>query len=224
MVRGRRTHTLAVLAAVALVGSGCARAPEGAAQAVAVRCPEGSDCYDPPRAIGDGGEVAFTAVDFAYPEVTGAASQGDITVFLDNEANGEHNIVFVGSNEGSEDPITAGGNETAEGVVNLFTGDYTYFCSIPGHRASGMEGVLTVYATPEEAAEAAAIESDTSGGDAANESTDVSDDAAERGTEAETESSDGSLEDPNADSEPGGTSNVDPDTIDETESETESDA
>lgn len=202
MLRGRHTRTLTVALVAALVGAGCARAPDGAAEAVKVRCPEGSDCYDPPKALGDGGTAVFSAVDFAFEELAGQVNQGDITVELDNNANGEHNIVFVGANEGSE-KIVAGGKSTAEGVVNLFAGDYVYFCDIPGHRASGMEGILTIYATPELAAENAPA--DPSGDVAANEDSDVSAEAGTLGTEAATESSDGSLEDPNADSEPGGT-------------------
>lgn len=197
MLRGRHTRTLTLALVVTLAGAGCARPPEGAAEAIKVRCPEGSDCYDPPKALGDGGMAVFESVDFAFTEVAGGVSQGDITVELDNLANGEHNIVFVGANTGSE-KIVAGGNSNAEGVVNLFTGDYTYFCDIPGHRASGMEGTLTVYATPELAAENAPA--DPSGGVAANEDTDVSNEAATLGTEAATESSDGSLEDPDNES------------------------
>lgn len=192
-MRGRSV-TLAALAALALLGTGCTRAPAGAPEAVNVRCPEGSDCYDPPRALGDGGTVEFVAVDFAFPEVRGAVSQGDITVILDNEANGEHNIIFEGANAGSDDVIVAGGLQTAEGVVNLFPGNYTYFCDIPGHRASGMEGSLEVFATAEQAAEASSdaplgpeepIEADTASDEPSDEPTEEETTAEATGTPSE---------------------------------------
>jgi len=28
--------------------------------------------------------------------------------------------------------------------VNVNAGEYTFYCSVPGHRAGGMEGTLTV--------------------------------------------------------------------------------
>lgn len=36
----------------------------------------------------------------------------------------------------------AGGSGT--GTLELETGEYTYFCTVPGHREQGMEGTLSV--------------------------------------------------------------------------------
>lgn len=148
MLRGRRS-LLSAAAVVALLGAACSNgvSSELAAAAV-VECPEGSDCYDPPRAPGDGGMMSVDAGDFFFDNFAGEVAEGDIAVQMVNVAPATtHNIVFEGANTGSDAPIEANGGGEAEGTVNLFVGEYTFYCSIPGHRASGMEGTLTV--TPE---------------------------------------------------------------------------
>ncbi len=145
MLRARRSLLIAV-AAVALSGAACSNgvSDELAGAAVEV-CPEGSDCYDPPRAPADGGMMSADAGDFYFDNFAGEVAEGDIAVTLHNVAPATtHNIVFEGANTGSDEPIEANGGEEAEGTVNLFAGEYVFYCSIPGHRASGMEGTLTV--------------------------------------------------------------------------------
>lgn len=147
MLRGS-PRLLLVAAALALSGAACSGGiPAGALEAERLACPEGSDCYDAPRAPGDGGMIAMDAGDFYYDSFEGEVAEGDIQVMLTNEAAGTHNIVFTGANEGSDAKIEANGGAEAEGVVNLFAGEYTFYCDIAGHRAAGMEGAITI--TPE---------------------------------------------------------------------------
>lgn len=146
-----RTLALSV-AALAMTLAACATVPEGAVEDAALECPSGSDCYDVPRALGDGGQMRAVATEFDFPEIEGTYWAGDIEVTLDNVGDAEHNIVFEGSNEGSSVPQAPPG-ESDTASVNLFEGEYVYYCSIPGHRAQGMEGTLTIYPTQDEAAE-----------------------------------------------------------------------
>jgi uncharacterized cupredoxin-like copper-binding protein len=40
--------------------------------------------------------------------------------------------------------LEAGSGSSATGKVDLKPGKYTFYCDIPGHRAAGMEGTITV--------------------------------------------------------------------------------
>ena len=40
--------------------------------------------------------------------------------------------------------LQANSGNSAQLKVNLKPGKYTFYCDIPGHRAAGMEGTLTV--------------------------------------------------------------------------------
>ena len=56
---------------------------------------------------------------------------------------GQHTLVF----DGGKVPgfkLQANSGASAQLKVNLKPGKYTFFCDIPGHRAAGMEGTLTV--------------------------------------------------------------------------------
>jgi len=82
-----------------------------------------------------------TALAFDQTELT--AKAGKVTIDFDNPAALEHNVVI--EEDGKElagfEPITEG-EETLS--ADLKPGTYTFFCSVPGHRESGMEGTLTV--------------------------------------------------------------------------------
>ncbi len=42
--------------------------------------------------------------------------------------------------------LSPGGSDTISFIAPTEVGTYTYFCSVPGHRANGLEGTLTVVA------------------------------------------------------------------------------
>jgi plastocyanin len=83
------------------------------------------------------GQLAYTA-----DEAT--AEAGKVTVNFTNSSPIPHDVRIESS--GGED---LGGTEvisekSESATVDLKPGEYTFFCSVPGHRQGGMEGTLTV--------------------------------------------------------------------------------
>src|SRR6476469_7426084 len=76
----------------------------------------------------------------AYVTNKAAAPAGKLTVESVNKASITHNIVIDGKGKGAE--VQGGG--TSKFSADFKAGTYTYYCSLPGHRAAGMEGKLTV--------------------------------------------------------------------------------
>jgi plastocyanin len=90
----------------------------------------------------DGGnEPLFVAVDIEFEQAPEALPPGDTTITLENNGAIEHNVTF--EELGDEVIVEAAPGESATGEVTLEPGEYTYYCSIPGHRST-MEGTLTV--------------------------------------------------------------------------------
>jgi plastocyanin len=80
-----------------------------------------------------GGQLAFTAA-----KATG--QPGPVTIEMPNKSGLPHDITIDGLGKGA---IVSSG--TSSFKATLAAGKtYTYYCSVPGHRAGGMHGTLTV--------------------------------------------------------------------------------
>ena len=80
----------------------------------------------------------------AYTTTEATAKAGKVTVELDNPQTLTHDVAIEdssGKEVGATELIADGSDST---TVDLKPGDYTFFCSVPGHREAGMEGTLTV--------------------------------------------------------------------------------
>ena len=160
----RRLMTPALFAVTGLLLAGCGSAiPDGAIDSEALRCPPGSDCYDPVQPVGPGGELVIDMDEFSFEVLDGLAITGDVVVTVVNSGQQYHNAVFIGAAEGSDIPANGFGNtpgaeadpgEEGTATVKLFPGEVTFFCDVPGHRSAGMEATIRVF-TSEEDAEAA---------------------------------------------------------------------
>ncbi len=96
---------------------------------------------------GEGGTVALTANpdgDLAYEETEASTAAGEVTVEFDNPAPLGHDVVVEdeSGNELIRTDIVTGESTSASG--SLEAGTYTFYCSVDGHQAAGMEGTLTV--------------------------------------------------------------------------------
>ena len=79
----------------------------------------------------------------AYQFGSAEAPAGQLTIDSQNDASIPHNIALEGDGVDEIGPEVQGGG-VSEIEVDLQPGEYTFYCSVPGHRAGGMEGKLTV--------------------------------------------------------------------------------
>ena len=82
---------------------------------------------------------------FAYEEEELGAEAGNLTVTFTNPAPIAHDFCVEGPDDGElgcSELIADGDSDVAEFEVE--PGEYTYYCSVAGHREGGMEGTLTV--------------------------------------------------------------------------------
>jgi plastocyanin len=72
-----------------------------------------------------------------------SAAAGKVTIAMTNPSSLQHNIAIEGNGvEQKGDVVGNGGTSTV--TATLKAGTYTFYCSVDGHRAAGMQGKLTV--------------------------------------------------------------------------------
>jgi plastocyanin len=80
-----------------------------------------------------------------FTKSTLIAKAGAITISFTNKSPLAHNLTVQQGTNGpvlGATPTFTGGTKTLK--LTLEAGTYTYYCSVPGHRAAGMQGTLTV--------------------------------------------------------------------------------
>ncbi len=96
---------------------------------------------------GAGGTIDISAAangDLAYDQTSVEVAAGSATLNFDNPASLSHDVAIEdssGAEVGKTDLISESTTSTS---VELTPGEYTFFCTVPGHREAGMEGTLTV--------------------------------------------------------------------------------
>jgi plastocyanin len=96
---------------------------------------------------GGGGSTVKVAADpsgaLKFDTASLEATAGKVTIDFTNDSSISHDVKIEGngiSGEGT-DQVTGG---SASATLDLKPGTYTFFCSVDGHRAAGMEGTLVV--------------------------------------------------------------------------------
>ena len=79
----------------------------------------------------------------AYTFANAAAKPGPVTIKSLNKSSIDHDISIEGNGVNQQGNVVKDGG-TSEVKVTLKPGEYTFYCSVPGHREGGMEGKLTV--------------------------------------------------------------------------------
>jgi plastocyanin len=98
-----------------------------------------------PGVKGPGGTVKLAAdpTAIAYEEKRLSSKPGEVTVDLTNPSALQHDVVI---SKGAETLAHSDLISESETTVSaeLAPGSYTFYCSVPGHREAGMEGILSV--------------------------------------------------------------------------------
>jgi plastocyanin len=96
----------------------------------------------------EGGEGALTLAadsggDLSFDRQSLEAPAGEVTIRMENPSSLPHNVSIEGDGVDEEgETVQQGG--TSEVSAQLRAGEYTFYCSVPGHQEGGMEGTLTV--------------------------------------------------------------------------------
>jgi uncharacterized cupredoxin-like copper-binding protein len=88
------------------------------------------------------GSLELEAGDLYFEPDNVRATAGEISITLVNTGAVEHDLLI--EEVGDVNVVHVDPGETATGTITLEAGTYTFYCDIPGHRAAGMEGTLTV--------------------------------------------------------------------------------
>ncbi len=126
MPRPRLSVVPVLVAGAALAVAGCGDGDDG----------EALTSVDGPTSPGL--EVVATEMAFAPDAV--AVEAGQVPVTLSNDGTILHDLRI----EDQTFIVEAGPGESATDQLELEAGSYAFFCSLPGHREAGMEGVLEV--------------------------------------------------------------------------------
>jgi plastocyanin len=143
------TILLAALALTAFGFAACGGDDEDSGSDTVATTEETAEAPDETTAAsgGSGGSASFDVSadpggELAYDTTEATVDAGTVAINFENPSTTPHDVRIEGPDGdlGGTDVIT---DSSAEATVDLEPGDYTFYCSVSGHREAGMEGTLT---------------------------------------------------------------------------------
>ena len=105
----------------------------------------GAQGQDAPE--GDVGQTLTLEVDesagLAFDTDELESTTGNVRITMNNTGDAPHNVAIEGGGVDEKGEVVPGGG-ASEVQAELQPGEYTFYCSVPGHREAGMEGTLVV--------------------------------------------------------------------------------
>ncbi len=129
-----------VLASLALVACGSSSSDSGSTSAETTESQTEGGSAGSAAAL----DIEAASSGLAYASDTATAKAGKVTLNFTNPQPLTHDVAIEDSSGKTigKTELIAEGSDSA--TVNLKPGEYTYYCTVPGHREAGMEGTLTV--------------------------------------------------------------------------------
>jgi len=92
------------------------------------------------------GSTQVNVMDFNFKPKDMTVSSGQVVFFLINSGPSAHDMLIADSTGKTvaRSSLVQSGDTFTFTVSNLAAGKYVFYCDVPGHRAAGMEGALTV--------------------------------------------------------------------------------
>jgi uncharacterized cupredoxin-like copper-binding protein len=92
------------------------------------------------------GSTQVNVMDFNFKPKDLSVPSGKVVFFLINSGPAAHDMLIADSTGKTvaRSSLVQSGDTFTFTVASLAAGKYAFYCDVPGHRAAGMEGTLTV--------------------------------------------------------------------------------
>ena len=132
----RRSKVQAAVLATVLLVAGCG----GASTSTSAKTAGPATGAATPPAAAAGVVLKVAGNEYSFAPSALKASPGRTTIRFTNTGAVDHDF----SIDALRIHVTEKPGKTGEATLTLAPGTYTFFCALPGHRQSGMQGTLTV--------------------------------------------------------------------------------
>lgn len=141
----RIVAAISVVLVAGAIGSGVITAANGEEEAGGEAGAAETAQEEPAGEAAPGGGLALSADPggaLSFDKDALDAQAGEVTITMGNSSSTPHNVAIEGQGVDEKGEVVT----QAESQVSaqLEPGEYTFYCSVPGHRQGGMEGTLTV--------------------------------------------------------------------------------